>query len=279
MPLFDWLGALSMMTGPGSPFTILLGELERFEEDVESEHLDVRVSKDQLELARLLAQRGERERSAEAKLARTRWLEEHDAERTFPCGVVPDPVLEATQPEQPAARRRRALLPSDPGWAAPEPSVTETTVPPDPRALTPLRPMQVIAAVLPDDVVFIREFGDDEEVDEVGRLPRNAIQDVGVVDTSGAHIPEPIEETVEPPRLVWGRAPLDRSGQAGRGPVRFPFVVDGMEGGPAPARSEAGIAPPISCQRGQGAVEARRHVRMAQAGGDHGRHRRPHEGR
>ena len=199
MPLFDWLGAVSTM----DPVGIILGELERFEEDVESEHLDVRVSKDQLALARLLAQRGERERSEGAKLERTRWLEEHRAERSFPCGVVPDPVLEATQPAPPEARPARELLPSDPGWAAQDLPSIGTAVPPDPQPLTPLRPMQVLAAVLPTDLVFIREYGEGEEVDEVGRLPRNAIHGVDVVDTSDAHIPEPIEETLEPSRLAW----------------------------------------------------------------------------
>ena len=104
-----------------------------------------------------------------------------------------------------AARGRpaRELLPSDPGWAAQDLPSTETAVPPDPRPLIPLRPMQVLAVVLPTDLVFIREYGEDEEVDEVGRLPRNAIQGVDVVDTSDAHIPEPIEETLEPSRLAW----------------------------------------------------------------------------
>ena len=200
MPLFSWLPAVQMGWQLGA---VVMGEIDRFEEDVESEHLDVRVSRDELALATLLAQREESERSSEAKLERTRWLEEHRAERSFPCGIVPDPVLEATQPDPSDARAPGELLPSEPGWAAPDSSIIETAVPPDPRPLTPLRPMQVIAAVLPTDLVFIREFGDDEEVDEVGRLPRSAIQDVDVVDSSGAHVPEPIEETFEPPRLAW----------------------------------------------------------------------------
>ena len=86
----------------------------------------------------------------------------------------------------------------EPGVILPVPSA-----PPGELPVADLKPMQVIAAVLPDDVVFIREFGVDEEVDEVGRLPRSAIQDVDVVDTAGAHVTEPIEETFEPPRLAW----------------------------------------------------------------------------
>ena len=63
--------------------------------------------------------------------------------------------------------------------------------------------MQVMAAVLPNDVVFIREQGEDEEVDEVGRLPRGAIRDVDVVDERGSHVPEPTHETIEPSQLVF----------------------------------------------------------------------------
>ena len=43
--------------------------------------------------------------AAEAKLARTRWLERHDAESTFPCGVVPEP-------EPPAGAPRLNVVPS-----------------------------------------------------------------------------------------------------------------------------------------------------------------------
>jgi hypothetical protein len=200
VPLFTWIGALGIGWRLGA---MLKDELERFDEDVEGEHFGVHVSKADIELANLLTYRAESDREAEAKVERSRWLEEHRAERSFPCGIVPDPVLEATQPKSPAGGPARELLPSDPGWAAPERPVTETAVPPDPRPLTPLRPMQVIAAVLPDDVAFIREFGDDEEVDEVGRLPRNAIRELDVIDSSGAHIPQPIKETLEPPRLAW----------------------------------------------------------------------------
>jgi hypothetical protein len=57
--------------------------------------------------------------------------------------------------------------------------------------------VQVIAAVLPDELVFLPEQ-DSGEVVELGRLPRKAILDVDVVDGSGVHVPEPISETFEP---------------------------------------------------------------------------------
>jgi hypothetical protein len=200
MPLFNWLVAFQMGWGFGA---MVKDELDRFEEDVEGEHFGVTVTKTDIELANLLAHRGERERSEEAKLERTRWLEEHHAERTFMCGVVPDPVLEATQPEAPEVPPAGELLPSDPGWALPGTVARETAVPPDPQPLTPLRPMQVLAAVLPTDLVFIREYGDGEEVEEVGRLPRRAIEATDVVDSAGAHVPEPVEEAIEPSMLAW----------------------------------------------------------------------------
>jgi len=57
--------------------------------------------------------------------------------------------------------------------------------------------------VLPNDLAFIREQGEDEDVEEVGRLPRGAIQDVDVVDEHGSHVPEPVHETIEPSQLVF----------------------------------------------------------------------------
>lgn len=218
MPLFSWVGAL----GIGWRFGAMLkDELEPFDEDVEGEHFGVHVSKADIELANLLTYRAESDRDAEAKVERSRWLEEHRAERSFPCGIVPDPVLEATQPTPPAGASARELLPSDPGWATPDPPVTGAAVPPDPRPLTPLRPMQVIAAVLPADVAFIREFGDDEEVDEVARLPRRAIREVDVVDLRNAHVPEPSREEIEPEQLVF--AVLRWSDQGAPDEDRFAF--------------------------------------------------------
>jgi hypothetical protein len=217
MPLFAGVAAFATGWGIGR---MLPDELERFEEDVESEHLDVRLNRDQLALARLLAQRGERERSEEAKLARSRWLEAHRAERTFPCGIVPDPQPDEAAPVPPARAAPIPVTPPDdesqpgwaaplasqPGWGMPDPDVLTPPVPPEPPSELPgadLKPMHVLAAVLPADVVFIREYGDDEEIEEVGRLPRRAIREIDVVDSAGAHVPEPVEETLEPPRLAW----------------------------------------------------------------------------
>jgi hypothetical protein len=74
-------------------------------------------------------------------------------------------------------------------------------------------PVQVLAAVLPTDVVFILEE-DSEEVIEVGRLSRTAIREVDVVDRDGAHVPEPVRETIEEPQLCllvlrWKNAGVD----------------------------------------------------------------------
>ena len=201
MPLFSWVGPFQVGWNLGR---ILTGELDRFNRDVEGEHFDVTVTKAEIELAGLLARRAAREETEEAKLARTRWLEANRAERSFPCGVVPDPVLEATDPANTAPRSEpeRPLLPSDPGWAAPAKPVVAPP-PAEPHPLPPLRPMQVIAAVLPTDLVFIREQGSDDEVEEVGRLPRSAIQDVDVVDAKDTHVPDPVRETIEPSQPVF----------------------------------------------------------------------------
>jgi hypothetical protein len=109
------------------------------------------------------------------KESRVRWLEENRAERSFPCGVVPDP----------------SSPPGEPG-------------PPEPRLNVPRTKvvwMQVFAAVLPSDLAFIRGQADGEVV-EVGRIPRNAIREVDVFDQSGDHIPEPASETFEAPLLA-----------------------------------------------------------------------------
>ena len=119
---------------------------------------------------------GERASRERLKDARVQWLEDHRAERSFPCGVVPDP----------------------------EPSPGEHRLP-EPRLNVPRNRgmwMQVFAAVLPADLAFIRgqELG---EIVEVGRLPRNAIRGVDVVDQAGGHLPEPSRETFEPPKLAF----------------------------------------------------------------------------
>ena len=133
--------------------------------------------------------RAARERATweRSKEARAMWLEENRAERSFPCGVVPDPEPEPGKPRRPV-----------------------------PRLNVPRRGMtwvQVIAAVLPSDLAFIRgqETG---EIVEVGRIPRSAIREVDVIDASGVRIPEPIRETFEPPQLAmlvltWTNAGVD----------------------------------------------------------------------
>jgi hypothetical protein len=160
----------------------------------------------------------------EGELARSRWLEEHRAERSFPCGIVPEPRSDRAADsmparpdiavpdvmEEPGPDRAADLLPSEPGWGMPESGVyAPQSAPERPDAedepeIDEIRPMSVVAAVLPEDLVFIREFGADEgEVEEVGRRPRRAIQAVDVVDETGVHVPEPIDETFEPPKLAW----------------------------------------------------------------------------
>jgi hypothetical protein len=108
--------------------------------------------------------------AANAKLARSRWLEQHDAQVAFPCGIVP-------QPEPPAGAPQLNVVP-----------------------MLRAKPMSVMAVVLPTDLVFIREEAS-EEVVELGRLPRSAIRDVDVVDAEGTHVPEPTRETFEPEAL------------------------------------------------------------------------------
>jgi hypothetical protein len=108
--------------------------------------------------------------TAEGKLARTRWLERHDAESTFTCGVVPEPEPPAGAPRLNVVRSLRA------------------------------KPVPVMAVVQPNDLVFILEQ-DSQDVVELGRLPRDAIRDVDVVDADGTHIPEPTWETFEPEAL------------------------------------------------------------------------------
>lgn len=125
------------------------------------------------EETRRAAELATRERLKDARL---RWLEENRAERSFPCGLVPD---EAPSPEEHQLPEPRLNVPRSKGmW------------------------MQVFAVVLPSDLAFIRgeELG---EIVEVGRLPRSAIRDVDVVDQAGVHIPEPASETFEPPKLAF----------------------------------------------------------------------------
>jgi hypothetical protein len=200
MPLFEWFAVVQAVSGV---IRMVRDEGERFEREVEGLGDDVTLDRDRMELARLLAYRPEREDAEEAKLARSRWLEAHDAERSFPCGTVPDPVAAGSEvAHADPAPSPRPLLPSDPGWAAPEAPVPPQP-PPEPEGGAPIRPMQVIAAVLRNDLVFIREYTEDGEVEEVGRLPREAIQEVDVIDPQGGRVPDPARETIEPKEVVF----------------------------------------------------------------------------
>ena len=148
---------------PRFPIWVLGPETRRLILDVMNAY-DVDTAIAEQETVRL-----ERERGDQTRVERSRWLEEQHAERSFPCGLVPD------QREVESGLPRLNVLPGE------------------------MTTMQVIAAVLPDDVVFIRDGSDD--VVEVGRIPRTAIGDIDIVDRSGAHIPEPIHETIEEPQL------------------------------------------------------------------------------
>jgi hypothetical protein len=153
MPLFDWGGldawgvlrAVMFATSPGDAAAARIAA-ENFRAGVQPDD------------------------AAEAKLARSRWLERHDAESTFTCGVVPAPEPPADAPRLNVVTSLRA------------------------------KPVPVMAVVLPDDLVFILEQ-DSEDVVEVGRLPRRAIVDTDVVDAEGNHVPEPLQETFESPGL------------------------------------------------------------------------------
>ena len=124
---------------PRFPIWVLGPETRRLILDVMNAY-DVDTAIAEQETVRL-----ERERGDQTRVERSRWLEEQHAERSFPCGLVPD------QREVESGLPRLNVLPGE------------------------MTTMQVIAAVLPDDVVFIRDGSDD--VVEVGRIPRTAIGD------------------------------------------------------------------------------------------------------
>ena len=107
-----------------------------------------------------------RERAHDLALARTRWLERHGAEASFPCGVT-RPELSAGEGGAP----RRA------------------------------EEVHVIAAVLPGSVVFLVEppasLASSDPI-EAGTIPRDAIGEVDVVDAEGRPVPEPTTEPIDP---------------------------------------------------------------------------------
>ena len=105
----------------------------------------------------------------EARLARTRWLEDNHAESSFPCGVVP----------------RRKPGPQEP---------VLNVLPIIKQVVSP-----IVAAILPSDRVFLLA-DDSPTITELGRMPRIAVRSVDVVDVDEQHVPEPIEETFESDR-------------------------------------------------------------------------------
>jgi hypothetical protein len=139
------------------------------------------------------------------RLSRVRWEEQHGAERSFACGMVLVPETEGALPRTAA---RPAPVPPPPSPGGPFPTAGAEGVPPapvpPPQAQAPplTRPAQVTASVLRDDVVFLLEDGVGD-VEEGGRVPRTAIEDVDVVDVHGAHVPEPTREAIEPSQLVF----------------------------------------------------------------------------
>ena len=118
---------------------------------------------------------GRLDRRAALGASRSRWLHEHDAKGSFPCGVV---------------------RPADEGEDDPE--------------LALLRGMDlelpVTAALLEDEVAFLAEppaATGIAEVIEIGRIRRAALEPADVVDAAGAHVPEPFREDFEPEADVW----------------------------------------------------------------------------
>lgn len=156
------------------------------------------------------------------------WLEENRAERSFPCGVVPDPEPEPGKPRVPV-----------------------------PRLNVPRRGMtwvQVIAAVLPSDLAFIRGEETGEIVD-VGRIPRRVIREVDVVDAFDVPIPgaDPRDVRATSTGAVGPHRDERRCGR--RGPVRVPVTVDGLAGRAGARRPRSSsrarrIAAPPSGRRG-----------------------------
>lgn len=107
--------------------------------------------------------------------SRSRWLHDHAAEASFPCGVV---------------------RPSEEGA--------------DEQTLATLRGMDlelpVTAAILGEDVAFLAEPPEASgvaQVIEVGRIARAALREIEVVDATGSRVPEPHREGFEPETSVW----------------------------------------------------------------------------
>jgi hypothetical protein len=124
--------------------------------------------------AGFVTERGEladaREHARSVSTARSKWLAEHAAERSFPCGVVrPDGLID------PTVRERRAEL-------------------------------AVIAAVLPRTIAFLVDppaaYPGDEPI-EAGSIERSAIRSIDVVSLDGQPVPRPASEPIDPePEVV-----------------------------------------------------------------------------
>jgi hypothetical protein len=124
--------------------------------------------------AGILAERGElanaRERARGLAAARSRWLSDHDAERSFPCGVVkPEGLIDAM------VRDHRVEL-------------------------------AVIAAVLPSTVAFLVEpppsYPGDEPI-EAGGIDRRSGATVEVLGLDERPVPRPAAEPIDPePEVV-----------------------------------------------------------------------------
>ena len=109
----------------------------------------------------------ERQRTHDLAVAKARWLHEHGAEGSFPCGVT-RPVL-PTAEDGTTLRHRRTEV-------------------------------HVIAAVLPESVVFLVEPPPSlpsADPIEAGYIGRDAILSVDVVDADGRSVPEPASESFD----------------------------------------------------------------------------------
>lgn len=118
---------------------------------------------------------GRMERRQSLAASRTRWLENHGAERSFPCGVV-RPAHEGADDEG-----LRMLQGMD-------------------------LELPVTAAILADDVAFLAEPPETSgvgEVIEIGRLARASVMVTDVVDAAGGHVPEPSREGFDADADVW----------------------------------------------------------------------------
>jgi hypothetical protein len=64
----------------------------------------------------------------------------------------------------------------------------------------------VLVAIVPDGIAFLAETPQGAsvyDVLEVGRIPRSDLTEVGVVDATGQHVPEPLQQSFEPDVDVW----------------------------------------------------------------------------